>query len=92
MREYNERLQDEPDYHHAYRLAHLSYLADRDGLARQLGLNVPEIVEISAGGMPDRVKCLHALVAHSLAVGTGVSLVGDEVLATLGWDRAACHC
>ena len=32
---------------------------------------VPEIAGVSAGGMPDRVKCLHVLVAHSLAGGPG---------------------
>ena len=32
------------------------------------------------GGMPVRVKCLHVLVAHSLAVGPGVNPFGDEAL------------
>ena len=45
---------------------------------------MPEIAGISAGGMPDRVKCLHVLVAHSLAAGPGVNPLGDEAL-----DRAA---
>jgi uncharacterized protein len=45
---------------------------------------VPEIARISAGGMPDRVKCLHALVAHSLAVGSGVNPLGDEALKKIG--------
>ena len=35
---------------------------------------------MSAGGMPDRVKCLHALVAHALAAGQGVNPLGDEAL------------
>ncbi|WP_156664876.1 DUF501 domain-containing protein, partial [Mycobacterium sp. 852002-51057_SCH5723018] len=37
----------------------------------------------SAGGMPDRVKCLHVLIAHSLAKGPGVNPFGDEALAIL---------
>ena len=42
-----------------YRAAHESYLADRNGIEF-----VDELDGISAGGMPTRVKCLHALVAH----------------------------
>ena len=34
--------------------------------------------DVSAGGMPNRVKCLHALVAHALAAGPGVNPLGDE--------------
>jgi len=41
---------------------------------------VDELVGISAGGMPERVKCLHALAAHSLAVGPGVNPIGDDVV------------
>jgi hypothetical protein len=33
--------------------------------------------------MPNRVKCLHVLVAHSLAVGPGVNPFGDEALELL---------
>ncbi len=42
--------------------------------------------------MPTRVKCLHVLVAHSLAVGPGVNPLGDEALALLPrWGSAgAC--
>jgi hypothetical protein len=29
--------------------------------------DVPEIAGISAGGMPTRVKCLHALAGHAAA-------------------------
>jgi hypothetical protein len=70
-----------------YRRAHATYLADR----RAHG-DVPEIADVSAGGMPDRVKCLHALVAHSLAAGTGVNPFGDEALAELGpwWAAGPC--
>jgi uncharacterized protein len=30
------------------------------------------------------VKCLHALVAHSLAAGAGVNPLGDEVVRKIG--------
>jgi chromosome segregation ATPase len=71
----------------AYRAAHEAYLARRE----QIG-HVPEIAGISAGGMPDRVKCLHALVAHSLAAGPGINPLGDEALAELPpwWVDGPC--
>lgn len=69
----------------SHRRAHEAYLADR----AQLGDEVVEIAGVSAGGMPDRVKCLHVLVGHALAAGPGVNPLGDEALAALGpfWDR-----
>ena len=33
--------------------------------------------------MPTRIKCLHALVGHSLAAGPGVNPVGDRALAMM---------
>lgn len=84
MAEMTERLQQDPELAAAYEAAHQSYLADR----AELG-SVPEIEGISAGGMPERVKCLHVLVAHSLAVGPGTNPLGDEAVEALGafWDR-----
>ncbi|EUA50629.1 hypothetical protein I552_1567 [Mycobacterium xenopi 3993] len=64
MRQMTDRLRQDPDLAAAYRQAHESYLAERDAI-EPLGTTV------SAGGMPDRVKCLHVLVAHSLAKGRG---------------------
>lgn len=78
MREMTDRLRTEPDLAAAYRAAHESYLARR----AELG-DVPEIAGVSAGGMPTRVKCLHVLVAHSLACGPGANPLGDEALALL---------
>lgn len=71
----------------AYRRAHEAYLADREAI----GI-VPEISGVSAGGMPERVKCLHVLVGHTLAVGRGVNPVGDEALQALGdwWIGTSC--
>jgi len=71
----------------AYRAAHAAYLADRAVYGE-----VAEIAGISAGGMPERVKCLHALIAHSLAAGPGVNPIGDAALADCGWSPAVCAC
>ena len=42
--------------------------------------------------MPDRVKCLHVLVGHSLAAGPGVNPLGDEAIAMLPewWRKGPC--
>ncbi len=46
----------------------------------------------SAGGMPDRVKCLHALAAHALAV-PGVNPLGEEAVRAAGpWWQAGAVC
>ena len=79
MAEMNERLQRDPELGGAYAAAHEDYLAARSALR----IDVPEIEGISAGGMPDRVKCLHSLIAHSLSVGPDVNPLGDEALAKL---------
>jgi len=81
MREMTDRLRLDPDLAAAYGQAHRHYLAHRASIGE-----VPEIAGTSAGGMPTRVKCLHVLVAHSLAAGPGVNPLGDEALALLpGW-------
>lgn len=63
MEELTEQVRRDPDLAAAYRRAHDRYVALRD----RLGPPVPG--DPSAGGMPDRVKCLHALYAHRLATG-----------------------
>lgn len=84
MREMTQRLGTDPDLATAYLAAHDDYLRRRGELG-----DVAEIEGISAGGMPTRVKCLHVLVGHSLAVGPGVNPLGDEALEALGhWWRA----
>jgi hypothetical protein len=70
-----------------YRAAHEQYLADRATVGE-----VPEVDGISAGGMPDRVKCLHALVGHALAAGPGVNPIGDLALAECAWSPTVCQC
>lgn len=92
MKEMQDRLSEDPELAAAYRTAHESYLAFRGSLAQESGHDVPEIEGISAGGMPDRVKCLHVLAGQSLAMGRGVNPLGDEVLDLLGdwWDSGPC--
>ena len=87
MKEMQGRLADDPGLAAAYRAAHDRYLAARGELG-----DVEEIEGISAGGMPDRVKCLHVLAAQSLAQGRGVNPLGDEVLDLLGdwWAAGPC--
>lgn len=81
MSDLAQRLADSAVLRSRYRAAHSAYLADRE-----VHGEVPEIADTSAGGMPSRVKCLHALVAHALAAGPGVNPFGDEVLEILeGW-------
>jgi hypothetical protein len=70
-----------------YRAAHAAYLSDRESI-----LIVDEVSGISAGGMPDRVKCLHALVGHALAAGPGVNPIGDLALASAAWSPTVCQC
>ena len=87
MREMEDRLHTDPQLAAAYRRAHEHYLAKRAELGE-----VAEISGISAGGMPDRVKCLHVLAAHALAAGPGVNPLGDEVVAAVGqwWTTQPC--
>ena len=81
------KLAEQPDFAAAYLAAHETYIADRDRHG-----HVDEVDGISAGGMPNRVKCLHALAAHSLAAGPGVNPVGDDALAACSWSPSRCEC
>ena len=88
MAEMNERLATDTTLQGEYYAAHIDYMAAREAL----GMDVPEVHGISAGGMPDRVKCLHSLIAHALAAGEGVNILGDEALAKLPnwWSEQPC--
>ncbi|MDX6198462.1 MAG: uncharacterized protein QOJ79_1613 [Actinomycetota bacterium] len=82
MRTMTARLAEEPELKARYVEAAADYVARRDGL--EVLAKVP-----AQGGMPDRVKCLHVLVAHALAVGRGVNPFGDEALELLpDWSAA----
>ncbi|MGY4099697.1 DUF501 domain-containing protein [Nocardia sp. R16R-3T] len=74
MREMTERLGTDRELAAAYRAAHESYLAERNAI-ESLG------TDFTGGGMPERVKCLHVLIAHALAKGPGVNPFGDEAVA-----------
>ena len=87
MAEYEARLHQDEQARQQYQKAHEDFLHTR----AQWGV-VPEIDGISAGGMPERVKCLHALIAHSLAEGPGVNPVGDWALADTQWSLEVCQC
>jgi hypothetical protein len=87
MREMQDRLAADPELAERYRAAHADYLARRRAVA-----DVPEIAGVSAGGMPDRVKCLHVHLGHALAAGPGVNPFGDEVLQLIEawWSGGPC--
>jgi uncharacterized protein len=74
-----------------YLAAHLDYLARRDEAARASGVAPLPAGTQSAGGMPARVKCLHALMAHELAV-TGANPIGREAVRSAGewWAEGPC--
>jgi hypothetical protein len=85
MKEMTARLETDPELAAQYLKAHESYLATRDALE-------PLGTQVTAGGMPTRVKCLHVHVAHSLTVGRGVNPFGDEALDLLAqwWPSGDC--
>jgi hypothetical protein len=87
MKQMSQRLDSDPELAADYRAAHQAYLAQRD----KHGV-VAETDGISAGGMPSRVKCLHVLLAHSLAAGPGVNPLGDEARESLPdwWADGPC--
>jgi hypothetical protein len=100
MKQMAARLADDEELAAAYAAAHDDYLARRAAMVGEPSVDdpsriiddVPEIAGISAGGMPDRVKCLHVLVGHALAAGPGVNPLGDEALAMLPewWAKGPC--
>ncbi len=91
METLNEELAADEELRAAYARAHEAYIQARLTLG-----DVPEISGVSAGGMPTRVKCLHALVGHSLAAGPGVNPIGDRALAMLDerglFSTSRCSC
>ena len=89
MGEMNERLETDLVLAGEYAAAHDDYIAARSVLQ----MDVPEVENVSAGGMPNRVKCLHSLIAHSLSAGPGVNPLGDEALAQLPewWKHLSCE-
>ena len=74
MREMEALLAADESIAENYRAAHRHYLESRNAL-EDLG------TDFTGGGMPDRVKCLHVLIAYALAEGPGVVRLGDEAVA-----------
>jgi hypothetical protein len=87
MAELADLLNNESALREGYLRAHELYLADRTSIE-----DVPELAGVTAGGMPNRVKCLHALAAHALAAGPGVNPIGDLALERSSWSPAVCEC
>lgn len=87
MVELQQLLADDDEIAAAYQRAHEAYLRDRESIEI-----VDEIRGFSAGGMPARVKCLHALAAHALAAGPGVNPIGDLALERGSWTKNVCEC
>jgi hypothetical protein len=91
MKAMTQRLTSDDSLRLAYESAHRDYLARRAVAAQAAGLEPLPPGTQSAGGMPDRVKCLHALLAHELAV-PGVNPFGRETAVAVGawWSPGPC--
>jgi uncharacterized protein len=91
MRQMSARLHADAELSARYRAAHEDYLARRAAAAARAGLVPLPPGTQSGGGMPDRVKCLHALAAHALAV-PGVNPLGEEAVQAAGqwWHAGPC--
>jgi len=73
MRDMERRLEEDEQLRAAYVSAHERYMAQRDAIS---------VLDesASAGGMPLRVKCLHALYAHERADGNPIgAIVRDRI-------------
>lgn len=95
MYEMTDALAADTELAKRYTLAHENYLAERERIRLISGTDeVPEIENISAGGMPTRVKCLHAVIGHTLAVGHGINPMGDWGLDEIAdwWTPQVCAC
>ena len=94
MKECNNLLNNDNDIVKKYEQAHKYYLEFRHELAIRLEDSEEHIKDMSAGGMPVRVKCLHALLAQSLVMGKGVNPIGDLVLSKVKneFDPNVCKC
>ena len=91
MRLMAARLRADPQLADSHAAAHRDYVVRRTAAAQQAGVEPLPADTQSAGGMPDRVKCLHALAAHALAV-PGVNPLGAEAVQAAGrwWQAGTC--
>lgn len=74
MKTMQARLSEDVELAADYRAAHEHFLAERNAM-EDLG------TDFSGGGMPDRVKCLHVLIAYALAEGPQRVRLGTEAVA-----------
>ena len=91
MRDMTSRLAEDEELKAAYSRAHEDYVARRDAAAADEGIAPLPRGTQSAGGMPERDKCLHALAGHELAV-PGSNPLGREAIDAAGawWSRGPC--
>lgn len=91
MREMAARLAADPAVREEYLAAHRDYAARRAQVAAAEGVRPLPAGAATAGGMPDRVKCLHALAAHELAV-PGSNPFGHQAVLAMGewWAAGPC--
>jgi len=91
MRDMTSRLADDPGLRDSYLAAHRDYAARRAAAAAAAGVRPLPPDAATAGGMPERIKCLHALVAHELAV-PGANPFGREAILAMGpwWLAGPC--
>lgn len=74
MKWMTQRLTEDAELAADYRRAHEYYLEQRNAI-EDLG------TDFSGGGMPERVKCLHVLIAYALAEGPEHFRLGAESVA-----------
>ncbi|MBI4730232.1 MAG: DUF501 domain-containing protein [Acidobacteria bacterium] len=90
MRRYEARLRDDAALAAEYRRAHERYIERRESL-RSGGAELPGPAStVSAGGMPARVKCLHALVAHDLAESNPIGRLARQDIGPLSCPGPCC--
>ena len=94
MKEYNDLLAEDAEVKAQYERSHELYLAFRHEIAKAVGDSEEHIEGTSAGGMPVRVKCLHALLAQTLVMGPGANPIGDLALQAIRdeFDPNVCRC
>jgi hypothetical protein len=84
MASLNDRLEDDESLRARLRTALSRLLARREEHAHFVDSGAPP------GGGPDKVKCLHAHMAHELS--DGPNPVGSLALATTGWPDCRVPC
>ena len=74
--------------------AHLLYCEVSADIADLLGDDITHIRSVGVGGMPTRVKCLHAMVGQALALGSHINPIGDWALEQISdeFSMTTCRC